>query len=284
MKTIIEEFLLWKKTHTSSAYISYGRWLRIFGDLVDKELPDITIDDIARYKDFITQRYDYTSVCYSMSVLHHFFRFLEMRGYHSLSHELIRVPKKMDKVPISVTEEEFNQILETLDTQYFVGRRDYCIISMLWDTGCRIAELRSILLADVDLENNIAVITSRKTWRKRIIMFSEWTAEWLRIYMEDRVTFDHTSLFIGTGRGFDRPTILTSRSIERTMRKACVAAGITKLITPHSFRHAKAHRIIEKKGDISTVAELLGHSSIESSRRYTRYSNSKLVEMAKAYL
>ena len=73
---------------------------------------------------------------------------------------------------------------------------------------------------------------------------------------------------------------MTSRSIERIVKKTAISAGISKKVTPHTLRHAFATDLLQNGADIRSVQELLGHSNISTTQIYTTHQNKRLKEVA----
>jgi site-specific recombinase XerD len=195
-------------------------------------------------------------------------------GDSELPHTLIRPPRYEESTPEFVSEEDFYMIDEWLDESNYKFITKRLIFRLLWETGARINEILDLNLDDIDVQKQSALIKRQKNMQKNIIMWGSETQELLVKYLGMRLCQDYKtdSLFISpkncTASGLI--TRLTARSVQRWIKSICDDIGIEKKLTPHSFRHGKAHKIMNISGRQEDIKQILGHKSLFSSDKYTR--------------
>lgn len=218
-----------------------------------------------------------------------FFKYTREMGYTDLPYKLIKAPRYDEYIPEFVTEFEFDMIDEYLSEGYHELTMKRLIFRLLWETGARINEILSLTLDQVDHRTNSAIITRGKSKHGNILKWSDETNEILIQYLGVRLDRcpEHESLFLTPEkrvcvRGFAMQ--LTSRTVQRWCKELCHDLGIEKNISPHAFRHGKAHFIMNKTGRQEHVKGILGHKSIKSSDRYTRMNLLEQTRMQVQYL
>jgi len=158
----------------------------------------------------------------------------------------IKAPKRAQKLPEFLTEEEIRRLLEVARQFSY---RDYAILRLLYVTGMRIGEYEKLVAENFNLEDRYVIVYG-KGRKERVIYFDEVTANVLRSV------------------GLENILGLSSRQIQRIIKRYALRAGITKKVTPHILRHSRATHLLKRKVDIRTIQTLLGHASIKSTERY----------------
>jgi site-specific recombinase XerD len=156
-------------------------------------------------------------------------------------------------------------------TDYFYWR-DYLMIALLYATGIRREELATIKLGDIDLNMGLLTVTGKGN-KVRLVPIGEQTLKELKTYLALREDFlskkgvsssssPVTALFLNRS---GRP--LSVRSIDRQVKKYGRAAGVE--LTPHTLRHSFATHLLENGADLMLIKEILGHSSLSTTQKYT---------------
>lgn len=177
----------------------------------------------------------------------------------------IRVPRPRSKEPHAIALEDFLALLKTTDGGSMTDLRDRAIILFLADTGCRVGGLCNLQVQDVDLDAGLARVTE-KGEKIRLVPFTQPTAEALKSWMEVRPKEHGPWLFVSLGnkaRGR-----LSPNGVRCMLRRRARRAGVRGRVNPHAFRHAFAREFLLSGGDLATLADLLGHSSVEVTRAY----------------
>ena len=152
--------------------------------------------------------------------------------------------------------------------QRITAKRDYAIISLFLGTGIRVSECVGMNIGDVDLENNAFIVT-RKGGNQVVLYFPPEVAEALADYLEERektetVSGHEDALFLSLQR-----RRITQRAIQNLVKKyAAVAAPLKTRISPHKLRSTYATNLYNETGDIYLVADVLGHTSVDTTRKH----------------
>lgn len=172
-----------------------------------------------------------------------------------------------DFIPITDIDKMFKQIDRQTDKKRYFFWRDYFIVALFYATGIRREELANIKLTDID--NSVKAITiTGKGNKVRVVPIGDTTFDEYETYLTYRKTFmwelNIKSPFLFLNR-FGKP--LTVRSIDRLVRKFALKEGLD--FTPHTLRHSFATHLLENGADLLLIKEILGHSSLSTTQKYT---------------
>ncbi len=174
----------------------------------------------------------------------------------------IPYPKKPKKLPDILSREEVEKLLGAIRS---IKHR--AITMTEYGAGLRISEACTLQICDIDSERMLIHVREGKGSKDRYVMLSECLLQVLRYYWT-LVRPRGPYLFEG-----DRPGHpITPNGTRKVLRQAVKSCGFNKHVTPHSLRHAFATHLLEAGTDIRTIQRLLGHSSIETTARYTLVS------------
>ena len=162
--------------------------------------------------------------------------------------------------------------MNAVNLKFKNGPRDLAILELIYASGMRVGEIAKLRADSVDLESG-EVLVQGKGDKERIVLIGSHSISAIRKYLEARkiIAGDEKILFLGR-----RGTKLTSRSVERMIRKYAKKAGIEKRVTPHTLRHSFATHLLSGGADLKIVQELLGHSSLSTTQIYTHLTKEKL--------
>lgn len=180
--------------------------------------------------------------------------------------EGLRAPKVTAKPVTVLSIEEVTRLLESIQ-----GNTLYTIASLMYGTGMRLGEAIAITVDDIDASRGLIVVRHTKTRRPRVVRLSTELLIRLREYWRARRP---PMPFLFPGLDGTRP--INTSVIQRGLRRAATAAGITKRVTPHVLRHTYATHLIEGGIDLHTVQLLLGHASLFETLRYLHLSDAHL--------
>ncbi|MGN0793386.1 MAG: tyrosine-type recombinase/integrase [Aristaeellaceae bacterium] len=192
---------------------------------------------------------------------------------------LVPLPKIHEKPIIRLTLAEMRRMLEQAATgddltarqkawHKLTVKRDYALMSLFLGTGIRVSECVGMNIADVDLENNAFLVT-RKGGNQVVLYFPPEVAEALAEYMQEREGIEalpghEDALFLSMQR-----RRITQRAVQNLVKKyAAVAAPLKPKISPHKLRSTFATNLYNATGDIYLVADVLGHSSVDTTRKH----------------
>ena len=289
MNEKIREYLEWKGTYAHRASINYKIWLNHFLTVCgDKAIEDYSITDVVKYHRWLEVRYSSYSTQYAMIVMKNFFKYFKLNDCKCLSPALIRTPRIQIKSHRAVTEIEYKKIIDEIPINEFLHLRDSILIRLLWDTGVRVSELCDLDITHINENKPSAIIFTKKTGKKRAIVWLEGTHELLMKYMTMRMDLERlnraSALFIGKHRNIGWSMRLTTRTVERLVRHYVNKAGIKEKITPHSFRHGWAHKRRDNNAPLAFIQKGLGHLNPISTFIYEQYDDSEFMKNAQKHL
>ena len=193
--------------------------------------------------------------------------------------ELVPLPKVHEKPIIRLNKNEMVRILEQAQSgdqltktqqryQKITAKRDFAILSLFLGTGIRVSECVGINISDVDMENNAFLVT-RKGGNQVVLYFPPEVAEALADYMAERIKVTplqghEDALFLSL-----QNRRITQRAVQNLVKKyAAVAAPLKNRISPHKLRSTYATNLYNETGDIYLVADVLGHTSVDTTRKH----------------
>lgn len=259
----------------------YSKQLKYFNKyLLDHDLPnapaDITIEMV---ENFILYQQEENhnkpeSINGRIRALKAFFGFLTKKAYLETNPlKTLKQLRDTGHIVPTFTEEHLLNLLRQPKISTFTGFRDYTIMIILLDTGVRIGELLAVQIDDLVMEAGIPQeikIKQPKNRKERILPLSQKTQAILRQYLEVR----RKSIY-GSKVPFLFPNVdcgrLHTRTVQGQIAKYGRDAGIENVrVSPHTFRHTFAKMWVMAEGDILSLQEILGHSSVDMVRNYAR--------------
>ena len=226
-----------------------------------------------------------------LSSLRALYRYLIAHGHLEKNvAELVDMPKIEEKAIVYLEKEEVREVLQGAETgdaltqtQYKFAKgqqmRDVAILTLLLHTGMRVSELVGIDLQDIDWgEKRIRIF--RKGRKEQYVYFNEPVREALQDYIdhERKVSAeDLNALFISR-----KGQRISVRAVERLVKKYTASTVPTKRITPHKLRSTFATNLYEETGDIYVTSDALGHSSLETVKKYTNLHDERRRRAAEA--
>ena len=262
----------------------------------DEDLAAVSQSDLAAYVDYLTLYYKNDSddqsrplkplVNHELAIkrklcsLRAFYEYLFMnQRVPSNVTQLIALPKVHEKPIIRLSESEMSRLLSVAATgekltarqqqyQKLTMKRDYAMLSLFLGTGIRVSECVSLNIADINMEDHAFLVT-RKGGNQVMLYFPDEVAGALTAYLEERNKIEalpghEDALFLSLQR-----RRITQRAVQQLVKKyATVAAPLKPKISPHKLRSTFATNLYSATGDIYLVADVLGHSSVETTRKH----------------
>ncbi|MBP3644782.1 MAG: tyrosine recombinase XerD [Alistipes sp.] len=267
-----------EKNLSANSVEAYVRDITVFANFILRKydvLPaDVDEDMISQYLVHLnTIQHKRTSQARELSGVKSFYNYLLMLDKIELSPaEFISTPKTRRELPDVLTVEEVERIIGVVDTTTVKGRRDRAMLEMLYSCGLRVTELISLKMSDLFLGEGYIRVMGKGS-KQRLVPIGSVAMEWLMQYLEDRRDMlkdkggkggSEQTLFLS-----NRRTKLTRVMIFTIIRKAASDAGITKRVSPHTFRHSFATHLFAGGASIRQVQDMLGHESITTTEIYT---------------
>lgn len=289
----IDIYLEWKKTHTADAYKAYRIRLEQFVSFIEIQklhLADITGDDITAFHNKMLENFSSATVAYSARILRNYFLFWQGRGKTKLNPKEI-IPIRFINADKDVVEkEDFEEMTDLLDENYVDDLQKKLVLHLLWDTGMRISELLDLKLSDIGEKGEsglrTAKVKTRKTMRYNLVVWGASTDDLLIRYLSWRVQTDHPSdkLFIATHKKYHKDKAIAPRTVQRWVKQLASDAMLDKNLTPHSFRHGKAHYMLDKGASAVDVQAVLRHRNLNSSLNYMQLNQKQYLKTTSKFL
>jgi tyrosine recombinase XerC len=243
------------------------------------EIYSATRDNVRDFIMTLTEnKYNKNSVIRKLSTLRRFYTFMVKRGFIGENPLVSLFSPKQEKIlPNFLTQSEMERLIENIPLDNPLGIRDRAIVECLYSTGMRIGELVQLNVSDVRDDREILI--KGKGNKERIVFLGEYALKSLKRYLEEvrpNLVRDDKEKALFLSRFGTR---LTCRSIERMMEKYGIMTG--KDVSPHTIRHSFATHLLENGADLRAVQELLGHSDLSTTQKYTHITLERLKEIYK---
>ena len=235
-------------------------------------IKDVNPDDISGYLGSVSEISE-RSQARLLSALKSFFDWTIEEGMMEDNPcDKVDSPKLGRYLPDVLSEEDVTAIIESVDTSSWQGKRDRAVLEVLYGCGLRVSEASGLRISSLYLDEGFVRIIGKGD-KERFVPIGEMGVTALREYIEARpAASDKASEDIVFLNRFASQT--TRISLFKMIKKQALAAGITKTISPHTFRHSFATHMIERGADLRIVQEMLGHQSISTTEIYTHVDSS----------
>ena len=288
-----------EKGLSSNTQRNYKQYLKLFSGWLKKtaqpKLPshELTAKHIWDYRLYLARQYKTPtgsnlgrkSQNYYLIALRAFLNYLADRDIDTLPSSKIKLAKQKEDHTVSFLEmRDVEKMLAIPDISTPDGLRDRAIMELFFSSGMRVSELVALntdqlsFLDDKSRTRTYELSIVGKGKYVRTIFISPRAAEWLRTYLASRRDV-YEPLFINQRSKDEDVKRLTARSIQKTISRCAILAGLSKKVTPHTFRHSYATDLLAHGADLRSVQELLGHKNVATTQIYTHVTNKRLREI-----
>ncbi len=300
----VSDYLDWldvEKGLSSKTQENYSRFLKRFLDwlrenkLSNLQPHELSSNHVWKYRIYLARQtrskrssksLRKTTQNYYLIVLRSLLSYFAERDILALPPEKIKLPRdKTEKEVRFLTLEQLERLFRVPDISSPSGLRDRAILETFFSTGMRISELVSLNREQIKLSlhsNDLELGIVGKGGKARTVYFSSRTLEWLKRYLKTRTDNDK-ALFINYRGPAGSPRRLTPRSIEKSIRKYALLAGLPSNTTPHVLRHSFATDLLSQGVDIRILQEFLGHKSITATQIYAHVTSKQLREIHRQF-
>ena len=256
--------------NTVNAYQTDLEKLLHFTESEGIDILTITLDDLQRFSAGLHDIGIHPrSQARILSGIKSFFHFLVLADYlEGDPSELLEGPKIGFKLPEVLTVEEIDSIISTVDMSKSEGQRNRAILETLYSCGLRVSELCTLKLSDLYFEEGFIKVTGKGN-KQRLVPISPRAIKEIRYWLLDRNHWrikpgyeDHVFL-ARWGKGISRIMVF------HLIKELAERAGITKNISPHTFRHSFTTHLLEGGANLRAIQCMLGHESIATTEIYT---------------
>lgn len=226
-----------------------------------------------------------STIARKLSAVRAFYRFLHRTGSVSSNPaRLVRTPRKRRELPGYLTrgqaEALFDSLGEYASPERPLAIRDRAIIELAYSSGLRLAELQSLDDGDLDLDRGLVKVVG-KGGKERIVPVGSQARAAVSEYLSQRSRVSAREPRKGEGRPLfisRRGTRISRRQVQRSVSAWLTWAAQGERLSVHTLRHTFATHMLDQGADLMAVKELLGHSSLSTTRIYTHTSRERLVK------
>ena len=271
-----------EKNYSSNTIVSYLSDLKSFEKYLLKR--KITFKQVADKSELVKKYFRYlsrskissSSIKRKFSSLSSYFSYLiDRRIIKRNPLNGVYTPKLAKKLPTVLTVDEIKKIFkqsENTDNE-LLGLRDRCIIELLYSCGLRVSELCELKINNIQFDSNVIRFFGKGN-KERIIPLTFYAKEWIEKYLyqsrqilSNRKSSEQKYVFLS-----NNGKRLTRAAIWQSIKKYVNAAGITKTVSPHTFRHSFATHLVDGGANLIEIQKLLGHSDISTTEIYVHLS------------
>ncbi|WP_312752258.1 site-specific tyrosine recombinase XerD [Epilithonimonas hominis] len=276
-------FLKFEKNFSGNTLDAYMRDVRKLESFTISELDNlspqnITYENLQEYiyqlsKNKISER----SQARAISSIKAFFKFLLEDDYRTDNPAtLLEGPKLGLYLPDTLSEEDINRIITCIDSSTDIGKRNKCILEVLYGCGLRVSELIDLKISNINFKESYIMVEG-KGEKTRLVPLANTTAEFITSYIhtvrnKTKINKKYEDTLFLNSRGTNMSRVIVFIIIKELTQKA----GISKSISPHTFRHSFATHLLQNGADLRFIQEMLGHSSITTTQVYTHLKTEEL--------
>lgn len=247
---------------------------------------ELTYDDLARFVGECSRGNALSprSLSRMVSAIKAFYRYLNVEDYTDLNPSaLLEAPRLPRHLPEVLSVDEVDALIEAIELGTDEGERNRVMLEVLYGCGLRVSELTGLHIYDLFLAEGYIRVRGKGD-KERFVPINNRAASLLEMYINEvrphvPVKKPYADVVFLSRRG----TSLTRAMVFTIIRRAAEAAGIKKVISPHTLRHSFATHLLQGGADISDIQLMLGHSSISTTEIYTHIDISRLVEVMERY-
>ena len=278
-----EKFLRLERNYSSNTLENYMLDLQKLVNYMDDEGIDdrlITLEQLDRFAGTMRDLgISARSLGRVLSGVRSFYRFLNLEGeVETDPTELLVSPNIGKHLPEVLSVQEIDAIEAAIDPNMREYQRDLAIIETLYSCGLRVSELCDLLISNLYLDDGFVRVHGKGN-KERLVPISQRAVDEIRRWFEQR-----SQLAIKKGHedyvfvSMRRCTKLSRITLFVRIKQLAQLAGITKNISPHTFRHSFATHLLEGGANLRAIQAMLGHESIATTEIYTHIDRSRLRE------
>lgn len=263
--------------NTLDAYMTDLDKLLNFLQSENIEISDVCLDDLERFSAGLHDIGIHPrSQARIISGIKSFFHFLIMTDYLEADpSELLEGPKIGLKLPEVLTVEEIDSIIAAIDLSKNEGQRNRAILETLYSCGLRVSELTNLKLSDLYFDEGFIKVEGKGS-KQRLVPISPRAIKEIKLYFTDRnrgkikKEYEDYVFLARWGKNISRIMVF------HLIKELAQTAGITKNISPHTFRHSFATHLLEGGANLRAIQCMLGHESIATTEIYTHIDRNML--------
>lgn len=269
-------YLQLEKSQSHNTVEAYLRDVQKFVNYLETEnlslkAPDIKLIHLEGFVKTINELgFDAQSQARMISGLRSFYKYLLIEDVvQENPTELLASPKLRRKLPDTLSVDEINTLITSIDLSTSEGMRNRAMLETLYSSGLRVTELVNLKISDIFLDVEFIRVIGKGD-KERLVPIGSQAIKYIKMYRET------VRVHVAIQKGMEDVLFLSKRgnklsrvSVFLFIKDYARKAGIEKIISPHTFRHSFATHLIEGGADLRAVQEMLGHASITTTEIYT---------------
>ncbi|KPE51359.1 site-specific tyrosine recombinase XerD [Chryseobacterium indologenes] len=285
-----EIFLRFERNFSENTLDAYIRDIKKLKDYAVEDLANVGPDSIGyeNLQEYIfnlsKQKFSERSQARWISSIKAFFKFLledEFRKDNPAA--LLEGPKLGLYLPDTLSLQDINRIIAAIEVNTELGKRNHCIIEVLYGCGLRVSELIDLKISNINFKEQYIKVNGKGN-KTRFVPLADYTAELLETYIKEvrsksKINKKYEDTLFLNSRGTSMSRVIVFLIIKELTDKA----GVSKKISPHTFRHSFATHLLQNGADLRYIQEMLGHSSITTTEIYTHLKTEELRDVILSY-
>lgn len=285
-----EIFLRFERNFSENTLDAYVRDIKKLREYAVEDLENIGPDaiDYENLQEYIfnlsKQKFSERSQARWISSIKAFFKFLLEDEYREDNPAaLLEGPKLGLYLPDTLSLPDINKIIGAIEVESDLGKRNQCIVEVLYGCGLRVSELIDLKISNINFHENYIKVNGKGN-KTRFVPLADYTAELLKSYIDDvrsknKINKKYEDTLFLNSRGTSMSRVIVFLIIKELTDKA----GVSKKISPHTFRHSFATHLLQNGADLRYIQEMLGHSSITTTEIYTHLKTEELRDVILSY-
>lgn len=280
MQEHIDKFLRYlefEKGVSAHTLRAYRKDLKIFSGAVNTAPENIDVIDVRGFiAGQIKQGLNKTTVGRRLSSIRSFFKFLYREGFiRANPAKLVSNPKMQKLLPRFLSVDDVFSLVEQPEGIGFLPARDRAILELLYSSGLRVSELSGLNTDEVNTKEHLVKVRG-KGKKERIVPVGTKAVDVLKTYLIERFLLKSKEKALFLNR---LGTRLTDRGVRRIVVKYAKRMAMNTRVGPHVLRHTFASHLLQGGADLRVIQELLGHSSLSTTQKYTHLDITHLMDI-----
>lgn len=281
-----EAFLKFERNFSENTVDAYLRDLKKLQNYTEAHLENISpfnisYDNIQEYLFQLSkEKFSERTQARWVSSIKTFFKYLvddDIREDNPAA--LLEIPKLGLYLPDTLSFEDVEKIIDAINISTDLGKRNECMIEVLYGCGLRVSELINLKISNINFKESYLKIEGKGD-KSRFVPLAVYTAQLIKKYILEvrskyKINKKCEDILFLNSRGSSMSRVIVFIIIKELTEKA----GIRKRISPHTFRHSFATHLLQNGADLRYIQEMLGHSSITTTAVYTHLKNEELQDV-----
>lgn len=285
-----ENFLRFERNFSDNTLDAYLRDVRKLRDYAEFDMENtgplvITYENIQEFLFQLSKKkFSERTQARWISSIKAFFRYLvEDEARDDNPATLLEGPKLGLYLPDTLSFDDVNRIIKVINISTDLGRRNHCMIEVLYGCGLRVSELIDLKISNINFKESYLKVDGKGD-KSRFVPLAAYTAKLIKDYITEirskyKINKKCEDILFLNSRGSSMSRVIVFIIIKELTEKA----GINRKISPHTFRHSFATHLLQNGADLRYIQEMLGHSSITTTEIYTHLKNEELRDVILNY-